>query len=77
MCVCVCVCVYVCVCACACVRVYMYVYYDQFLFLPSHTYQRFLTKNNGVLYENDLLQIGVKSEFKKNLGKRACSASGL
>ena len=24
-------------------------------------------KNNGVLFENDLLQIGVKSEYKKNL----------
>ena len=30
---------------------------------------RFQTKSNGVLYENDLLQIGVKSEYKKNLGR--------
>ena len=54
----------------------MHVYYDQFLFLPcAHTYHRFLIKSNGVLYENDLLQIGVKSEFKKNLGKRACNVN--
>ena len=26
-------------------------------------------KNNGVLYENDVLQIGVKSDYKNNLGK--------
>lgn len=29
---------------------------------------KFLLKNNGVLFENDILQIGVKSEYKKNLG---------
>jgi AP-2 complex subunit alpha len=32
-------------------------------------YMRFLTKNNGVLFEDDVLQIGIKSEFKKNLGR--------
>ena len=32
-------------------------------------YMRFLLKNNGVLFENEMLQIGVKSEYKKNLGK--------
>ena len=26
-------------------------------------------KNNGVLFENEMLQIGVKSEYKKNLGQ--------
>lgn len=31
-------------------------------------YRKFLMKNNGVLFENDILQIGVKSEYKKNLG---------
>ena len=31
-------------------------------------YSKFLMKNNGVLFENDTLQIGVKSEYKKNLG---------
>jgi AP-2 complex subunit alpha len=31
-------------------------------------YRKFLMKNNGVLFENDTLQIGVKSEYKKNLG---------
>ena len=30
---------------------------------------RFLTKNNGVLFENDILQIGIKAEYKKNLGE--------
>lgn len=32
---------------------------------------RFACKNNGVLFENDLLQIGVKSEFRQNLGRIA------
>ena len=31
-------------------------------------YLRFLLKNNGVLFENEMLQIGVKSQYKKNLG---------
>ena len=30
---------------------------------------RFAIKNNGVLFENELLQIGVKAEYKGNLGK--------
>lgn len=30
---------------------------------------RFVCKNNGVLFENDLIQIGVKSEFRHNLGR--------
>lgn len=29
---------------------------------------RFVCKNNGVLFENQLLQIGLKSEFRQNLG---------
>jgi hypothetical protein len=28
---------------------------------------RFICKNNGVLFENDSLQIGVKSEYRQNL----------
>ncbi|KAL5280684.1 AP2A2 family protein [Megaselia abdita] len=31
--------------------------------------KKFLFKNNGVLFENDILQIGVKSEFRKNMGR--------
>ena len=31
-------------------------------------FMRSLLKNNGVLFENEMLQIGVKSEYKKNLG---------
>lgn len=31
--------------------------------------KKFIFKNNGVLFENDLLQIGVKSEFRHNLGR--------
>lgn len=31
--------------------------------------KKFVCKNNGVLYENDLIQIGVKSEFRQNLGR--------
>ena len=30
---------------------------------------RFICKNNGVLFENDIIQIGVKSEFRQNLGR--------
>ncbi|XP_054708680.1 AP-2 complex subunit alpha-2-like [Uloborus diversus] len=30
---------------------------------------KLVCKNNGVLFENDLLQIGVKSEFRQNLGR--------
>uniref|UniRef100_A0A667WFT7 AP-2 complex subunit alpha n=1 Tax=Myripristis murdjan TaxID=586833 RepID=A0A667WFT7_9TELE len=29
----------------------------------------FVCKNNGVLYENQLLQIGLKSEYRQNLGR--------
>ena len=28
-----------------------------------------MCKNNGVLFENDLLQIGVKTEYRQNLGR--------
>ncbi|XP_041074574.1 AP-2 complex subunit alpha-2-like isoform X2 [Polyodon spathula] len=31
--------------------------------------QRFVCKNNGVLFENQLMQIGLKSEFRHNLGR--------
>uniref|UniRef100_A0AAQ5XU54 AP-2 complex subunit alpha n=1 Tax=Amphiprion ocellaris TaxID=80972 RepID=A0AAQ5XU54_AMPOC len=30
---------------------------------------RFVCKNNGVIYENQLLQIGLKSEYRQNLGR--------
>ncbi|KAG1663189.1 AP-2 complex subunit alpha [Nymphon striatum] len=30
---------------------------------------KFVMKNNGVLFENDILQIGVKCEFRQNLGQ--------
>lgn len=36
---------------------------------PSWPVGRFVCKNNGVLFENQLLQIGVKSEFRQNLGE--------
>jgi AP-2 complex subunit alpha len=32
-------------------------------------FRRFVIKNNGVLFESDLLQIGVKCEFRQNLGR--------
>ena len=35
-------------------------------------FKRFLFKNNGVLFENDYVQIGIKSEYKKNLGMYVC-----
>lgn len=31
--------------------------------------KRIICKNNGVIFENHLLQIGVKCEYKKNLGR--------
>ncbi|XP_077169887.1 AP-2 complex subunit alpha-1 isoform X6 [Paroedura picta] len=39
--------------------------------VPSaeENFLRFVCKNNGVLFENQLLQIGVKSEFRQNLGR--------
>jgi len=40
-------------------------------FQPIDNLKKFSCKNNGVLYENDLLQIGVKSEFRQNLGRVA------
>jgi len=40
-------------------------------FQPVDNLKKFSCKNNGVLYENDLLQIGVKSEFRQNLGRVA------
>lgn len=30
---------------------------------------RFVFKNSGVLLENDMMQIGVKSEYKRNFGR--------
>ncbi|XP_075693724.1 AP-2 complex subunit alpha-2 isoform X2 [Rhinoderma darwinii] len=36
---------------------------------PEENFERFICKNNGVLYENQLLQIGLKSEFRQNLGR--------
>ncbi|XP_076879213.1 AP-2 complex subunit alpha-2 isoform X2 [Brachyhypopomus gauderio] len=35
----------------------------------EENFSRFVCKNNGVLYENQLLQIGLKSEFRQNLGR--------
>jgi AP-2 complex subunit alpha len=31
--------------------------------------KKLVIKHNGVLFENELLQIGVKSEFRQNLGR--------
>ncbi|XP_053576127.1 AP-2 complex subunit alpha-2 isoform X2 [Bombina bombina] len=35
----------------------------------DENFPRFICKNNGVLFENQLLQIGLKSEFRQNLGR--------
>ncbi|KAM4018186.1 AP-2 complex subunit alpha-2 isoform 4-T4 [Anomaloglossus baeobatrachus] len=35
----------------------------------EESFERFICKNNGVLFENQLLQIGLKSEFRQNLGR--------
>ncbi|XP_052217993.1 AP-2 complex subunit alpha-2-like isoform X2 [Dreissena polymorpha] len=35
----------------------------------EEAFRKFICKNNGVLFENDLLQIGVKSEYREDLGR--------
>lgn len=35
----------------------------------EEAFKKFVCKNNGVLFENDLLQIGVKTEYRQNLGR--------
>lgn len=35
----------------------------------EENFSRFVCKNNGVLFENQLLQIGIKSEYRQNLGR--------
>lgn len=37
--------------------------------LQQNNFKKFIFKNNGVLFENELIQIGVKSEFRQNLGR--------
>ncbi|XP_076471396.1 AP-2 complex subunit alpha-2-like [Babylonia areolata] len=32
-------------------------------------FRKFICKHNGVLYENDLVQIGIKSEYRQNLAR--------
>ena len=32
-------------------------------------FDRFVFKNTGVLFENDILQVGIKSEFSDTKGK--------
>jgi AP-2 complex subunit alpha len=38
---------------------------------PVNNISKFYCKNNGVLYENDIIQIGVKTECKSNLARLA------
>ncbi|KAK2853434.1 hypothetical protein Q5P01_006095 [Channa striata] len=35
----------------------------------EENFSRFVCKNNGVLYENHLLQVGLRSEYRQNLGR--------
>ncbi|MBN3309780.1 AP2A2 protein, partial [Amia calva] len=37
--------------------------------VTEDSFLRFVCKNNGVLFENQLLQIGIKSEYRQNLGR--------
>ncbi|CAL9701277.1 unnamed protein product [Knipowitschia caucasica] len=37
--------------------------------VSEDNFLRFVCKNNGVLFENQLLQIGLKSEYRQNLGR--------
>uniref|UniRef100_A0A671U164 AP-2 complex subunit alpha n=1 Tax=Sparus aurata TaxID=8175 RepID=A0A671U164_SPAAU len=36
----------------------------------EENFLRFVCKNNGVIFENQLLQIGLKSEYRQNLGEQ-------
>lgn len=36
---------------------------------PVDNLSKLSWKNNGILYENDILQIGVKAEYRLNLGR--------
>ncbi|XP_076033650.1 adaptor protein complex 2, subunit alpha isoform X1 [Oratosquilla oratoria] len=38
-------------------------------FAATDNIKKFVCKNNGVLYENEIIQIGIKSEFRQNLGR--------
>jgi len=38
---------------------------------PTNNLTKFYCKNNGVLYENDTIQIGIKTECKANLARMA------
>jgi len=38
---------------------------------PTNNLSKFYCKNNGVLYENDTIQIGVKTECRANLARMA------
>jgi len=38
---------------------------------------RFVCKNNGIIFENQLLQIGLKSEYRQNLGEQLSDSLGL
>ena len=40
-----------------------------FFFRVSLFVDRFVCKNTGVLFETDILQVGIKSEFKDGKGK--------
>lgn len=31
---------------------------------------RFICKNNGILFENDIIQVGVKSEYRQSTGTK-------
>ncbi|KAG7239623.1 hypothetical protein INR49_028775, partial [Caranx melampygus] len=37
--------------------------------VSEENFLRFVCKNNGVIFENQLLQIGLKSEYRQNLGR--------
>ncbi|XP_062417660.1 AP-2 complex subunit alpha-2-like isoform X2 [Pungitius pungitius] len=37
--------------------------------VSEDNFSRFVCKNNGVIFENQLLQIGLKSEYRQNLGR--------
>ncbi|XP_037606900.1 AP-2 complex subunit alpha-2-like isoform X3 [Sebastes umbrosus] len=37
--------------------------------VSEENFSRFICKNNGVIFENQLMQIGLKAEYRQNLGR--------
>eukprot|EP00918_Siedleckia_nematoides_P043562 GHVU01095261.1.p1 GENE.GHVU01095261.1~~GHVU01095261.1.p1 ORF type:complete len:374 (+),score=46.51 GHVU01095261.1:101-1123(+) len=43
--------------------------FDAVVATAEDGYMKFICRSNGVLFENDLIQVGVKAEYRQNLGR--------